>query len=488
MVSKLWDRLRENRILSIGLVVVLLIVIYLSLSAFGDQRQVAADRANLQIATVEMGNLTATIGATGTVRANQSAQLFWETAGTVESVNIEIGDEVAQDERLASLKLSSLPQNVILAQSELKSAQDELENFYDSYGALGLADAAKALAEAQDVLEDAQRDYSYETTISPQVDIDQAFANMILARDKLDKVEDDYEPYADKPEDNLTRASLLSKLAQARREYNDTVRLYNSYSTPGSDTGIAIADADLALALAQFDESQEDYEKVLAGPSTQDTAAAEARVAAAEATLSQAYIDAPFAGIVTDAYPTTGDQVSSGLLAFQLDDLSRLLVDVEVSEVDINRVKVGQAATLSFDAIPEIDYAGEVVAVALAGNTEQGAVNFRVIVELLESDEAVRPGMTAAVTVVVTELENVLLVPNRAVRVLDGKRVVYVLKDNGEILPFTIELGASSESYSEILEGEFSQGDAIVLNPPTITFEPGGGPPPFVGGGGGFGD
>jgi len=488
MFSKLWDRIRENRILSIALIVALLIALYLSISAFGDQRQVVADRANLQIANVELGNLTATIGATGTVRANQSAKLYWETAGTVETVTIDIGDQVQQDERLASLKTSSLPQNVILAQSELKSAQDELETFYDSYGALGKADAEKSVAEAQDALEDAQRDYSYETTISPQVDIDQAFANMILARDKLDKVEDDYEPYADKPEDNLTRASLLSKLAQARREYNDTVRLYNSYSTPGSDTGIAIADAELALAIAQFDEAQQEYEKVLAGPSAQDTAAAEARVAAAEATLSQAYIEAPFAGIVTDAYPTAGDQVSSGLLAFQLDDLSRLLVDVEVSEVDINRVTVGQSATLSFDAIPEKGYAGEVVAVALAGNTEQGAVNFRVIVELLESDENVRPGMTAAVTIVVTELENVLLVPNRAVRVLDGKRVVYLLTDAGDLQPLSIELGASSENYSEILEGDFNEGDAIVLNPPTITFDAGSGPPPFVGGGGGFSD
>ena len=486
MLSNLWTRVRENRILAIGLSMALVVLLIFAFRALSDSRQTAAQQANLQIATVERGNLTATIGATGTVRANQSAQLFWETSGTVDAVNVEVGEALGMNERLASLQLASLPQNVILAQSDLQAAQDELETFYDSYGALGLADAEKALAEARDAWEDAQRNYNYTITVAPQVDIDQAFANMILARDILDKAEDDYKPYADKPEDNLVRANFLSRLAQAKREYNDTVRLYNNFSTPGNDTEVAIVQANLALAQARFDQAEEDYDEVLLGPSDQNIAAAQARVAAAEGTLSQAYIDAPFAGVVTDAYPIVGDQVSAGLLAFQLDDLSRLLVDVDVSEVDINRVRVGQIATLSFDAILEREYSGEVVVVALAGSTQQGAVNFRVTVELLDADENVRPGMTAAVNIVVTELENVLLVPNRAVRVLDGERVVYILGDDGELQPISIILGASSESVSEIADGELDEGLSIVLNPPTFSFNPGSGPPPFARGGGGF--
>ena len=109
-------------------------------------------------------------------------------------------------------------------------------------------------------------------------------------------------------------------------------------------------------------------------------------------------------------------------------------------------------------------------AVALAGNVQSGVVNFRVTVELQDADEFVRPALTAAVNLVVTELEDVLLVPNRAVRVVDGQRVVYVLRD-AALLPVEVVLGASSETYSELIDGELQAGDSIVLNPPANAFD-----------------
>lgn len=483
MLERYWNRIRENRNLSIAVAIAILLLILVAGITIRNRRSVSAQNANLQIATVERGNLIATIGATGQVRANQSAKLFWESSGTVESVSADIGDMVEAGERLAELQLNSLPQNVILAQRDLKNAEEELEAFYDSYGDLGLADAEIKLLEAQEEYEDATRDYSYVFTGASQPDVDQAFANMILARDQLDKAEDDYEPYANKPENNLVRANLLSRLAQARRNYNDAVRTYNAYSTPGTESDVALADAEVSLAEAELAKAQEEFEEILSGPSAQAIAAAEAQVAAAEATLSQAYIEAPFGGIVTDLYPIVGDQVSTGLLAFQLDDLSKLLVDVDVSEVDVNRVQVGQSASLVFDAVANREYSGEVLAVSLAGNTDQGAVHFRVIIELLDPDENVRPGMTAAVNIVVTELTDVLLVPNRAVRFRDGERVVYVVSTNGNLEPVSIVLGASSENLSEIASGDFQEGDSIVLNPPSISFDSGGGQGPFGGGG-----
>jgi HlyD family secretion protein len=73
--------------------------------------------------------------------------------------------------------------------------------------------------------------------------------------------------------------------------------------------------------------------------------------------------------------------------------------------------------------------------------------------------------MTAAINIIVERLQDVLLVPNRAVRVKDGQRVVYILK-NGIPEPVSITLGASSETDSEVVEGELQAGDRIVLNPP----------------------
>ena len=85
--------------------------------------------------------------------------------------------------------------------------------------------------------------------------------------------------------------------------------------------------------------------------------------------------------------------------------------------------------------------------------------------------------MTAAVSIVVNQLEDVLLVPNRAVRFLEGRQVVYILKE-GAPAPVDIKLGASSETVSEVIDGELKVGDAIVLNPPAVFDN--NGPPPFV--------
>jgi HlyD family secretion protein len=153
-------------------------------------------------------------------------------------------------------------------------------------------------------------------------------------------------------------------------------------------------------------------------------------------------------------------------------------VDVQISEVDINRVAVGQAVNLTFDAILGQEYRGVVSDVSPVGQNTQGIIEFVVTVELVDPNGDVKPGMTAGVNVVVNQLENVVLVPNRAVRVQDGQRVVHVLR-NGNLDQVPVNLGASSDTMSQVLEGNLQSGDNIVLNPP-MTFSNTGGPPPFV--------
>jgi HlyD family secretion protein len=208
-----------------------------------------------------------------------------------------------------------------------------------------------------------------------------------------------------------------------------------------------------------------EYDRLKDGPNPDDVAAAEARVAAAQATLEQGWVAAPFSGTITRVDVQPGDQVAPGSAAFELADLDRLLVDVDVSEVDINRIQVGQPASVSFDALLDRVYTGHVIEVGLVGEAVQGVVSFRVTVELDEAEAAVRPGLTAAVNLVVEQIEDALLVPNRAVRVRDGERVVYVLRENLP-QPVPIQLGVSSETDSQVLDGDLAEGDLVVLNPP----------------------
>lgn len=87
------------------------------------ERQQAELLSSLQTVRVERGPLVATIGATGSVRPNQTAILTWQTNGTVELVSALVGDQVRSGDELARLKKTSLQQSIILAESELISAQ-----------------------------------------------------------------------------------------------------------------------------------------------------------------------------------------------------------------------------------------------------------------------------------------------------------------------------------------------------------------------------
>jgi HlyD family secretion protein len=167
-----------------------------------------------------------------------------------------------------------------------------------------------------------------------------------------------------------------------------------------------------------------------------------------------------------------GDQVSAGATAFRLDNLSSLLVDVKVSEVDINNISIGQPVTLTFDAILGKEYHGKVVEVTQAGTADEGVVNFTVTVELTDPDAMVKPGMTAAVKIVIQEMKDVLLVQNRAVRLVDNQRVVYVLLD-GKAVQKNITLGSSSDTLSVVATGEVKEGDMVILNPPEEFSGPG---------------
>lgn len=416
-----------------NLLIILLIAV-IAASAFVFVRRSSADTTGqFQTAPVERGTLTATIGATGTVRAKQTAMLIWQAAGTVDTVNVNVGDNVPADFVMAFLAKASLPQSIILAQADLAEAEKALDDLLSSDTAL--AEAVIALREAEEVQLKAENYLHY------------------LERSR-----------------RVPQTSVRTYIVRTWRgwEYRTKTKYFKG---PAPEDWIIEAKNDLDLKQAKLEEAQRTYDR-LSGGNRQEIAAAEARVEAARAALNMARVTSPFAGTVTESHPLPGDQVGAGDMAFRVDDLSSLLVDVKISEVDINSVAIGQPVTLTFDAILGKEYHGEVVEVTQAGTVDQGVVNFTVTVELTDADSQVKPGMTAAVNVVVEELQDVLLVPNRAVRLVDGERVVYVLEE-GQPVKKQVRLGSSSDSMSALTGGDLGEGDLIVLNPP-VEFGPGG--------------
>ncbi|MBP6178197.1 MAG: efflux RND transporter periplasmic adaptor subunit [Anaerolineales bacterium] len=420
-MKRLFEKFSRRTWIIIG-VIIAAVVAVIAFSSRGEEA------VAYQTEPIERGSLVATVGATGSVRAKQSATLIWQTTGIVDAVNVGVGDRVAHDDVLATLDKTSLNQSVIMAEADLASAIKALEDLSNSDTAR--AQALRSLDAAEEAYTKA---YNYRLNLNGKITIADTYIEFGIPKVRYTK------GYAD--------AETISD-----------------------------ADEKLELAEAQLADARRNYERLKNGADPVDIAAAEARVAAAQATLNTTRVVAPFDGTITQADPTVGDQVSTGSVAFRVDDISHLLVDVQVSEVDINTVAVGQDATLTFDAVlgRAEPYHGKVVQVNQAGVTVQGVVSFTVTVELTDADELVKPGMTAAVNIVVEEVNDVVLIPNRAVRLVDAERVVYLLKD-GQPFQVKVVLGSTSGVDSVLVEGDIKEGDPIILNPPSFNGGPFGG-------------
>ncbi|MGB2964711.1 MAG: efflux RND transporter periplasmic adaptor subunit [Anaerolineales bacterium] len=472
------------------IIIIAAITLVLALSAYGivsAQQKGQSKSVEFQIYRVSYGPLSAVVDETGEVYADQSAMLVWETSGIVGEVQVELGEVVTADQVLATLSEDSLSQPYYLAQQEIISAQRALEDLYEG-AAEAAASAQLVVANARDALDDAEYHWllNQPGNRASEETLKAAKAKVIIAEIQLKNKEKHFK----KAKGRLAKAQAQIVLTDAINQYQHAIWYENWLRVGADEIEMAILDANVAVALANLEAAEKDFDILKNGPHPDDITIAEARITAAQASLDQAMISAPFDGVITAVEVLPGDLVSPNTIAFRIDNLQNLLVDVGVSEVDINQIGVGQPVTLEFDAVLGKEYQGEITKVSPVGIQEQGLVSFQVSIKLIDADEDVSPGMTAAVAVVVSQIEEALLVPNRSVRWVSGEQVVYLAADKENInestlKKVTVTLGASSDEFTEVLEGEISEGDIVILNPPSVSIfdemEPGQGPP------GGFG-
>jgi HlyD family secretion protein len=417
----------------------------------------ATETPELEVALAEF---TPIVSATGEVVPEQTAQLSVRTGGIVAEVLVSEGDAVEASQVLVRLEgTEQLQAAVSAAQFELTNAQIALDALFkdtDLLAAQALqakdeaeraledllnpelqqALALKAIADAKKAVENAERRYRSVSSTADEADIEAQKAQVVLAKDALDKATEDFEPYEEKPEDNLTRANFQAKLASAQQVYDAAVRKLNSLLGTGSDADIAVAEADLATANAQvieaerewervkegpnpadvalleaqIDSAARDYEIYQAGPDPDDVTVAEARVsnaksqlAAAEAALADLELAAPFSGVISELHINPSEWVAPGQPVLLIADLDHLQVETtDLGEIDVARVTVGDIAIITFDALPEVVLEGTITKIAPKAAAGSG-VNYTVILQMSTLPESLRWGMTAFVDVELEE-------------------------------------------------------------------------------------
>jgi RND family efflux transporter MFP subunit len=182
---------------------------------------------------------------------------------------------------------------------------------------------------------------------------------------------------------------------------------------------------------------------------------------------------------------TVGQNAASGgsTVQVQVADLAHLEVVVNMAEVDIPTLKVGQPVQITLDALPNLALKGSVIGMSPAGTITQGVVNYPVTVSIDNPPDTVKAGMTASLNVITQQKDNVLLVPNRAVRTQGRQKIVTVVFE-GQQIQVPVTTGMNNDTNTEVTSG-LKEGDTVLISGTTTTQPRGGGVAvPGLGGGG----
>ncbi len=194
--------------------------------------------------------------------------------------------------------------------------------------------------------------------------------------------------------------------------------------------------------------------------------------------LANYIIRAPFSGTIASIMPKVGDTASPGS-AFATIISSGRYATISLNEVDISKVKIGQKATLTFDAIDGLSLTGKVIEMDSIGTVSQGVVTYNVKIGLDASDSRVLPGMSVSAAVITNVRQDVVLVPNGAVKSQNNESYVEVVDtansalspsgtssqlETGTIVTkrVTVQKGAANDTMTEIVSG-LNAGDTVVV-------------------------
>jgi HlyD family secretion protein len=498
---------------------------------FGPNRAQSASTSNLSTATVQLGTLTATVGSAGNVTAKQEADLSFGQGGTVKTIDVQAGDHVKAGELLAALDTASLELQLRSSQVALKNAQDQLAQAQNPSTAQDISSARAQVEAAQAAYDNtlagasaadiaaakagvASAQAAYDAAVksagTSNSQLEAAAATLEKAQVAVQQAQSAYDRIS--WQSNAATSSQAASLQSATIDFNQAKANYEALAATTSSSASSqvaqakssleqakanltklqtqVTQADITSAQSTLTQAKNNLDKLLAGPdaNTLDLAQnavdqAQIGVDQAQLALQQAQIVAPFDGVVTQVNIKVGQNASGGASAIQEADLDHLQTVVNMSEIDINRIKDGQTAQITMDALPNDTFQGTVTLIAPAGVLTQGVVNYPVTVDLTPPFDGVKTGMTSNVNIVVAERDNVLTVPNRAIRTQGRQKVVTVLFE-GQQMQVPVQTGLASDTATEITSG-LKEGDVVVLNATTAA-QPrvgggfGGGPGPGV--------
>jgi HlyD family secretion protein len=373
------------------------------------------------VTTVSRQTITKSISATGTLQALTTVQVGTQASGTIAELFADFNSQVKKGQVIARLDASPFQAQLAQANATWLSTQAAVQSAQSNVAAVdaGVQAASANVAGADASLADAQKSYDRTRQL---VDAKVAAAM-----------------------DIQTAQAVLDKAAAAKQQ--------------------AVAQLNQARSQAQAARSQ------VAQAQAQATQA-KAAVDLAQVNVSHTVITAPIDGVVVARNVDVGQTVAASLQAPVLfliaNDLTRMQVLANIDEADVGQLAKGSEVNFTVDAYPADTFHGTVSQVRLAPQTVQNVVTYTAVIDVGNPDMKLKPGMTANVTVVTAQRENVLAVANAALRfqpqgaapARGGKKL---WKADGERLtPVAVQLGMTDGVNTEVVSG-LKEGDRVAI-------------------------
>lgn len=272
-------------------------------------------------------------------------------------------------------------------------------------------------------------------------EVERARANLLSAKANLDKA----------------RATLLN--AKRTMDRNKELFLKNLISQTELETS----------------ETNHETSKADLNASTAQVAQAEALLKNAETNLKYTRIISPVNGIVVSRNVDVGQTVAASFQTPTLftiaEDLTKMQIDANVDEADIGKVKLGQKVEFTVDAYPNITFNGKVSQLRIAPIIVQNVVTYDVVIILNNPEFKLKPGMTANVSIIITEKKDILKIPNAALRfklpetekIKQQKGLGVWVIENRKPKRIPVSIGISDGDYAELIKGDLKEADELIV-------------------------
>ncbi|MBW2621579.1 MAG: efflux RND transporter periplasmic adaptor subunit [Deltaproteobacteria bacterium] len=357
--------MKKSRI--IGLLVVIVVVAVVFVFYFRDRGE--ASRQEYRIGKVTKGKIKAIVSSTGTVNPLNTVRLGSQISGNIKEIYVDFNSEVKKDQVVARIDPAIYAAQVEQAKAQFLKAETAL---LEKKGDIQVAKAG----------------------------VQSARASINSAKATLRQNELQYKRLS----------ALVGSETISKSEYDAILAKRDT-----SKSALEVTEAKLEIARAQL-------QRVIAQEKGARAQITERKAALhlAEIRLNYCTITSPIDGVVTYRSADVGQTVASTLQAQVLfhiaEDLKKMQVVIDVSEADVGRIKSDQEVEFTVDAYTDRKFKAKVNQVRYYATNVQNVVTYKVVADVRNRDLALRPGMTANVTIVVAEENNVLKIPNAALR------------------------------------------------------------------------